>query len=106
MHTIVEKLSNYFDYLLRHSRFPNSYVEVFLITTSTSTSTSTTTTTSTATTTTTPSTATTATTKIYSAFIKLTVDISRDKNKKKAWTQPAVYKLSVRSCPFTKLKNK
>ena len=104
MHTIVEKLSNYFDYLLRHSRFPNSYVEVFLITTSTSTSTSTTTT-STATTTT-PSTATTATTKIYSAFIKLTVDISRDKNKKKAWTQPTVYKLSVRSCPFTKLKNK
>ena len=105
MHTIVEKLSNYFDYLLRHSRFPNSYVEVFLITTSTSTSTTTTTSTAT-TTTTTPSTATTATTKIYSAFIKLTVDISRDKNKKKAWTQPTVYKLSVRSCPFTKLKNK
>ena len=105
MHTIVEKLSNYFDYLLRHSRFPNSYVEVFLITTSTSTSTTTTTSTAT-TTTTTPSTATTATTKIYSAFIKLTVDISRDKNKKKAWTQPPVYKLSVRSCPFTKLKNK
>ena len=101
MHTIVEKLSNYFDYLLRHSRFPNSYVEVFLITTSTSTSTSTTTTTSTATTTTTPSTATTATTKIYSAFIKLTVDISRDKNKKKAWTQPTVYKLSVISCAFS-----
>ena len=42
--------------------------------------------------------------KIYSAFIKFTVDVSHEKNKKKA--QPTVYKLSVRSCPFTKLKNK
>ena len=44
--------------------------------------------------------------KIYSAFIKFTVDVSHEKNKKKAWAQPTVYKLSVRSCPFTKLKNK
>ena len=36
------------------------------------------------------------TTKIYSAFMKSTVDVSSDKKKiKKAWTQPTVYKLSV-----------
>ena len=36
----------------------------------------------------------TATTKIYPAFIKFTVDVSHGKNKKKAWTQqPTVYKL-------------
>ena len=36
----------------------------------------------------------TATTKIYPAFIKFTVDVSHGKNKKKPWTQqPTVYKL-------------
>ena len=49
---------------------------------------------------------TTTTNQIYSAFIKFTGDMSRDKERKKAWTQSTVYKLSERSCPFTKLKNK
>ena len=63
--------------------------------------------TTTTTTTTNTTTTTTTTAKIYSAFMKSTVDVSRDKkNIKKAWTQLTVYKLSVRSCPFTKLKNK
>ena len=52
----------------------------------------------------TTTTTTTTTTKIYSALIKFTVDVSRDKNIKKSWTQPTVYKLSLKS--FTKLKNK
>ena len=70
------------------------------------TTTTNTTTTTTATTITTTTTTTTTTTKICSTFKKFTVDLSHEKNKKKAWTQPTVYKLSVRSCPFTKINRK
>ena len=45
------------------------------------------------------------TTKNTSALTYITVDVCREKMKK-AWTQSTVYKLSGRSCPFTKLKNK
>ena len=32
--------------------------------------------------------------------------MNSDKKIKKAWTRRTAYKLSERSCPFTKLKNK